>query len=48
MNINQIEMASVDSLVDINHPYRKLKESLDFDLLIGSVRFDIAVYRESI
>ena len=42
MNINQIEMVSVDSLVGLNHPYRKLKESLDFDRLVGSVRMDVS------
>ena len=40
MSINQIEMTSIDSLVSIDHPYRKLKESMDFDRLTKSVKIE--------
>jgi IS5 family transposase len=42
MNINQIEMVSVDSLVPANHPYRKLKEVLDFERLTKSVKVEVS------
>ncbi|MDR2570632.1 MAG: transposase [Oscillospiraceae bacterium] len=37
MNISQMEMVRVDCLVSKEHPYRKLKESLDFGKLIRAV-----------
>jgi len=37
MNINQLEMVSVDCLVSEKHPNRKLKEALDFGRLEKSV-----------
>ena len=42
MNINQIELVSVDSLIAVDHPYRKLKETLDFDRLVGAVKVDVS------
>ena len=38
MKTMQVEMVSVDSLVSQNHPYRKLKESMDFDRIVKSVK----------
>lgn len=38
MNIAQMEMVSVDSLVPKEHPYRKLKETLDFTKIVKSVK----------
>ena len=38
MNTKQIEMVNVDSLVSLKHPYRKLKEALDFDKLIKTIK----------
>jgi transposase len=40
MSISQIEMTSIDSLVSSDHPYRKLKESMDFDRLSKSVKME--------
>jgi len=40
MKTSQVEMVSVDSLVTEKHPYRKLKEALDFGRLVGSVDVD--------
>lgn len=38
MNIEQTEMVSVDQLVPPTHNYRKLKEILDFDRIVRSVK----------
>ena len=35
-----MEMVSIDSLVSQKHPYRKLKESIDFNRLVKSVEFE--------
>lgn len=40
MKTTQIEMVSVDSLVTKEHPYRKLKELINFNKLVKSVKFE--------
>ena len=40
MNPSQLEMVSVECLVPEKHPYRKLKESLDFKRLTKSVEIE--------
>jgi IS5 family transposase len=40
MNIAQIEITSIDDLVSSDHPYRQLKESMDFDRLAKSVKVE--------
>jgi len=37
MLINQVEIVSIEKLVPKNHTYRKLKELIDFNKLVGSV-----------
>jgi len=44
MSINQIEMVSVDDLVPATHPYKKLKELMDFDRIIKAVKVDISEF----
>jgi IS5 family transposase len=43
MNINQMEMVSIESMVSKEHPYRKLKEELNFNRLIESVNIEESV-----
>jgi len=38
MNVNQIEMVSLDQLVPEKHTYRRLKKLLDFDRITKSVK----------
>ena len=40
MTVNQVEMVSVDNLVSKDHPYRRLKEAIDFSRLIKSVSIE--------
>jgi len=40
MKIEQVEMVSVDSLVAKDHPYRKMKELIDFGKLTKSVNIE--------
>ena len=40
MKIKQIEIVSVGSKVSQEHPYRKLRETLDFKGLVKSVEFE--------
>jgi IS5 family transposase len=41
-NINQMEIVSVDSLVPAEHPYRKLKEVMDFDRLSSGLNVELS------
>ena len=42
MNIEQVEMVSVDQLVPQTHTYRKLKELLDFNKISQSAQIKVS------